>query len=231
MYYLNCKNAASELWPLVNTMNLYWKIWKMLRLCTLPNYLNHYKTERCTKSRPGIATSCTFFNAWKLVKMFWSFTSRKWWINFDADFNDKVRTQSTSHDGPSEAGDCSHISWFMQAHGVIYKWFLQFLPPSPPGWRGIVVTVRVGGQPGGLLPDLRNPYLCNRLTYFLRSKFCGIILVRSCHCRVHLPICPMWAYPWAKNLLNLPQMGADFAECISLKPLDDLPHFKFHWFV
>ena len=46
---------------------------------------------------------------------------------------------------------------------------------APPGWRGIVVTVRAGGQPGGRLPNLRNPYLCNRLMDFLHSKFCGIV--------------------------------------------------------
>ena len=50
-----------------------------------------------------------------------------------------------------------------------------FLPLSPPGWRGIVVTVRAGGRLGGRLPDLQNPYLCNRLMDFLRSKFYGIV--------------------------------------------------------
>ena len=32
-----------------------------------------------------------------------------------------------------------------------------------------------GGRVGGRLPNLRNPYLCNHLTDFLHSKFCGII--------------------------------------------------------
>ena len=50
-----------------------------------------------------------------------------------------------------------------------------FLPLSPSGWRGIVVTVRAGGRPGGRLPNLRNPYLCNGLTDFLHSKFYGIV--------------------------------------------------------
>ena len=26
------------------------------------------------------------------------------------------------------------------------------------------------------------------------------------HCHAHLPICPIWACPWAKNLSNLPQI-------------------------
>ena len=34
---------------------------------------------------------------------------------------------------------------------------------------------RTGGRAGGRLPDLRNPYLCNRLMDFLRSKFYGIV--------------------------------------------------------
>ena len=30
------------------------------------------------------------------------------------------------------------------------------------------------------------------------------------HCHGHLPICPIWACPWAKNLSNLPQIGSRF---------------------
>ena len=28
------------------------------------------------------------------------------------------------------------------------------------------------------------------------------------HCHAHMPICPIWACPWAKNLSNLPQIGS-----------------------
>ena len=28
------------------------------------------------------------------------------------------------------------------------------------------------------------------------------------HCHGNLPICPIWACPWAKNLSNLPQIGS-----------------------
>ena len=42
--------------------------------------------------------------------------------------------------------------------------------PQPSGLEGYC---RHG--PGGRLPNLRNPYLCNRLTDFLHSKFCGIV--------------------------------------------------------
>ena len=34
---------------------------------------------------------------------------------------------------------------------------------------------RAGGRLGGRLPNLRNPYLCNRLMDFLNSKLCGIV--------------------------------------------------------
>ena len=54
----------------------------------------------------------------------------------------------------------------------------KFLLLSPSGWRGIV-TVRAGGwvagRAVGRLPNLQNPYLSNRLTDFLHSKFCGIV--------------------------------------------------------
>ena len=60
----------------------------------------------------------------------------------------------------------------------------SFLPLSPPGWRGIVITVWAGGRAGWLLPNLRNPYLC------------------------YLPFCVIWACPWSKNLSNLSQIGS-----------------------
>ena len=28
------------------------------------------------------------------------------------------------------------------------------------------------------------------------------------HCHAHLPICPIWACPWAENMSNLPQIGS-----------------------
>ena len=52
---------------------------------------------------------------------------------------------------------------------------------------------RAGGRPGGRLPNLRNPYLCNRLMDFLHSKFCGIVWACSC--------APSWSFA------HLPHMG------------------------
>ena len=104
----------------------------------------------------------------------------------------------------------------------------SFLPLSPPGWRGIVVTVWAGGR----LPNLRNPYLCNRLMDFLHSKFCGI--VEACRCA------PSWSYA------HLPHMGLPMGQKLvkfatnSVQTLRnaylwncwmDLPHSKFHGLV
>ena len=47
------------------------------------------------------------------------------------------------------------------------------------------------------------------------------------HCHGHLPICPIWACPWAKNLSNFPQIGSRL--CISLKLLDGFAPFKVLW--
>ena len=58
------------------------------------------------------------------------------------------------------------------------------------------------------LLDLRDPYLCNCLTDFLHSKFCELSRPVIVHCHGHLPICPIWACPWTKNLSNLPQIGS-----------------------
>ena len=80
---------------------------------------------------------------------------------------------------------------------------LHFLPVSPPGWRGIVVTVRAGG--------------CQTCGTHISVTAWRIFSIRSSvelprpvgvHCHGHIPICPIWACPWAKNLSNLPQIGS-----------------------
>ena len=95
----------------------------------------------------------------------------------------------------------------------------SFLPLSPPGWRGIVVTVRAGGRAGGLAGGRA----CGRAggcqtcgthisvtAWWIFSVRSSIELSRPVvvHCHAHLPICPIWACPWAENLSNLPQIGS-----------------------
>ena len=101
------------------------------------------------------------------------------------------------------------VSWFF-FHSI----FQQILPLSLEGYCPHGPGGRAAG--GGRLPDLWTPYLCKRLTHFLHSKFCGIVYrPLVVHCHGHLPICPIWACPWAKNLSNLPQIGSRIADRIS----------------
>ena len=90
-----------------------------------------------------------------------------------------------------------------------------FLPLSPPGWRGIVVTVRAGGRAdwrsGGRAGG------CQTCGTHISVTAWWIFSVRSSmelsrpvvmHCHAHLSICPIWACPCAENLSNLPQIGS-----------------------
>ena len=54
------------------------------------------------------------------------------------------------------------------------KVMIWVVTPQPSGLEGYCHH-GPGGRAGWRLPDLRNPYLCNRLTDFLHSKFCGIV--------------------------------------------------------
>ena len=51
-------------------------------------------------------------------------------------------------------------------------WPVHFYPSALRA-RGVLSSR--SGRAGGRLPNLRNPYLCNRLMDFLHSKFCGIV--------------------------------------------------------
>ena len=82
-----------------------------------------------------------------------------------------------------------------------------FLPLSPPGWRGIVVTVRAGGRAGGCQTCGTHISVTAWWIFSIRSS---VELSRpvGVHCHGHMPICLIWACPWAKNLSNLPQIGS-----------------------
>ena len=102
----------------------------------------------------------------------------------------------------------------------LYEWYFlsvchTFLPLSPPGWRGIVVTVRAGRRAGGWAGVRAGG--CQTCGTHISVTAWWNFIVRSSvelsrpvvvHCHGHLPICPIWACPWAKNLSNLAQIGS-----------------------
>ena len=92
---------------------------------------------------------------------------------------------------------------------------LAFLHLSPPGWRGIVVTVRAGGRPGSRAGGCQTCGTHISVTaWWIFSIRSSVELSRpvGVHCHGNMPICPIWACPWAcpwaKNLSNLPQIGS-----------------------
>ena len=102
------------------------------------------------------------------------------------------------------------------------------LPLSAPSWRGIVVTVQAGGRVGGCQTCGTHISVTAWRIFSIRNS---VELSRPLvvHCHGHLPICPIWVCPWAKNVTNQAALGPDFAEPISLKPLDGLIPFEVLW--
>ena len=68
--------------------------------------------------------------------------------------------------------------------------------------------------------------LLDRFTPFKVSWTCLDLQVWG---HSYLPICPIWACPWAKSLSNQAALGPYFAEPISLKPLDGFIPFGVLW--
>ena len=81
------------------------------------------------------------------------------------------------------------------------------------------------------LQTLQNAHLWKHWMDLPNLKFHGLVLTCSCATYSHLPICPIWACLWAKNLSNQAALRSDYAEHISLKPLDGLYHSKFYGIV
>ena len=104
------------------------------------------------------------------------------------------------------------LSVFFLLAGLVIK---SFLPLSPPGWRGIVVTVRAGGRAGGRVGGRAGG--CQTCGTHISVTAWWIFSIRSSvelsrpvvvHRHGHLPICPKWACPWPKNLSNSVQIGS-----------------------
>ena len=72
-----------------------------------------------------------------------------------------------------------HMSRQLHCRDVckISLWSIELFYPSALRAGGVLSSRsgRAAGRPGGRLPNLRNPYLCNRLMDFLHSKFYGVV--------------------------------------------------------
>ena len=77
---------------------------------------------------------------------------------------------------------------------------------GPGGRAGGRVGVRAGGRAGGC--QTCGTHISVN-TWWIFSIQSSVELSRpvGVHCHGHMPICPIWACPWAKNLSNLPQIG------------------------
>ena len=90
--------------------------------------------------------------------------------------------------------------------------------------KSIVVTVRAGGcQTCGT-----HISVTARWIFSIRSSM-ELSRPVVVHCHAHLPICPIWACPWAKNLSNLPQIGSRLCGSHISEPLDGFTPFKVSW--
>ena len=96
-------------------------------------------------------------------------------------------------------------------------------------------ALRAGGV---LLPQSRRAAGCPTCGTHISVSTWRIFSIRSSvelsrpvvvHSDGHLPIYPIWACPWAKACQICHKLGPDFAEHISLKPLDGFTPFKVSW--
>ena len=66
---------------------------------------------------------------------------------------------------------------------------------------------RAGGLAGGCQTCRTHIFVTAWRIFSIRS-FVELSRPLVVHCHGRLPICPIWAFPWAKNLSNLPQIGS-----------------------
>ena len=89
--------------------------------------------------------------------------------------------------------------------------FIQLLHFYPSALRAGGVLSSRSGRAGGWAGGCQTCGTHISVTaWWIFSIRSSVELSRSVgvHCHGHMPICPIWACPWAKNLSNLPQIGS-----------------------
>ena len=117
-------------------------------------------------------------------------------------------------------------------HNGRVRWILGFLPLSPPawGWGGGGVLSwcgRAGGcQTGGTHISVTAQWILSiRISVELSRPL-------AVHWHGHLPICPIWTCPWAKNLSSSTQNWVQTLQiAYLLNCWMDILHLKFHGLV
>ena len=98
----------------------------------------------------------------------------------------------------------------MRCHFHIHSLLPKLFTPQPSGLEGYChhgPGGRAGGWAGGCQTCRTHILVTAWWIFSIRSsvEFSRPLVV---HCHGHLPICPIWACPWAKNLSNLAQIGS-----------------------
>ena len=130
---------------------------------------------------------------WKKLKL----KSKHW--SFLANNFEKFHLQNGGHF--VLASTCQHLSDIDLIDFVSF-----FITPQPFGLEGYC-RHGSGGRAGGCQTCGTHISITTWRIFSIRSsvEFSRPVVV---HCHGHLPICPIWACPWAKNLSNFPQIGS-----------------------
>ena len=152
--------------------------------------ISKYSPQKCRAVRPDI---------------WWCRWSLSWWFTYMLGQDDYIRYQRWVL-GLLKAlvliNSFMSQAWrfILFLYAYLYTICTAFLPLSPPDWRGIVITVRVGGRSVGC--QTLGTHISAWRIFSVPSpvKLSRPVVV---HCPGHLPICPKWACPWTKNLAQI----------------------------
>ena len=104
--------------------------------------------------------------------------------------------------------------WIGLGNKSIYLHFISFVDTRPQNFAFYPSALRAGGV---LSSRFGRAGSCQTCGTHISITAWRMFSIRSSvelstpvvvHCHGHLPICPIWACPWAKNLSNLSQIGS-----------------------